>query len=233
MNPASVAVATMTWVRSAAEEETLARALARLADTGLPVAVADRSTSAAFTGFLRRLPGFSVRTVSEPGLVAQVKASVGCAATFRRPFVLYVEPDKEFFFGTPLRDFIGAAPGGGDTGIVLASRSPASFDTFPPMQRYTESVINHLTGELIECTGDYSYGPFLMNGELLPSVAALAPHLGWGWRHFVFLAAHCRGLRVSHVTGDYPCPTDQREETDADRAHRLRQLSQNILGLVP
>lgn len=72
-----------------------------------------------------------------------------------------------------------------------------------------------------------------MNIELLPSVSGMEPHLGWGWRHFVFLAAHRHGLHVNHVTGDYPCPADERAEAEADRAHRLRQLSQNILGLSP
>jgi hypothetical protein len=34
------------------------------------------------------------------------------------------------------------------------------------------------------------------------------------------------------VTGDYPCPPDQRVEDDAERTHRLRQLGENILGLI-
>jgi hypothetical protein len=100
------------------------------------------------------------------------------------------------------------------------------------MQRYTEGVINHLCGELIGAPGDYSYGPFLMNRALLPSLSSLAARLGWGWRHFAFLTAHRLGFRVQHVTGAYPCPPDQRHESTTERTHRLRQLSQNILGLI-
>jgi hypothetical protein len=93
-------------------------------------------------------------------------------------------------------------------------------------------VINHLCGDLIGSVGDYSYGPFLMNRALLTHVTNVGPAAGWGWRHFAFLTAHRVGLRVVHVTDDYACPPDQRAEEDADRAHRMRQLSQNILGLI-
>lgn len=97
------------------------------------------------------------------GLVAQVKASFAAAATFQTRFILYVKPDKEAFFAGAIRNFVLDAAGDADVGIVLASRSRASFGTFPPMQRYTEGVINQLCSELVGCDGDYSYGPFLMN----------------------------------------------------------------------
>lgn len=104
--------------------------------------------------------------------------------------------------------------------------------TFPPIQRYTEGVINHLCGELIGVSCDYSYGPFLLNSMLLPSVEAMEPTLGWGWRHFILRTAHRLGHRVVPVIGDYPCPDDQRTEDDEERAHRMRQLSENVLGLI-
>jgi hypothetical protein len=40
------------------------------------------------------------------------------------------------------------------------------------------------------------------------------------------------GSRVCHVEGDYRCPPEQQAETDADRAHRLAQMRQNIAGLL-
>jgi hypothetical protein len=100
------------------------------------------------------------------------------------------------------------------------------------VQRYTEGVINHLCGELLGAAGDYSYGPFLMNRGLLPYIANLHPRLGWGWRHFMFRAASREGLSVLHGVGDYPCPPGQRWEDEAERRHRMRQLSENILGLI-
>jgi hypothetical protein len=143
-----------------------------------------------------------------------------------------VEPDKAFFFEHRLRNFLQLVPEQPDLGVVLASRSAESFQTFPPMQRYTEEVINHLCAQLLGVGGDYSYGPFLMNRALLPHVAAVERDLGWGWRHSTFRAAHRAGLRVIHLTGDYPCPPDQRCENDAERMHRIRQLAQNVAGLV-
>ena len=232
METRDVAVATVTWARSAAEGDLLVRSLEVLAAAGLPVAVADRGTSASFAECLTRLPGVCVTVPAEQGLVAQVRASLATAAESGRRFILYVESDKEQFIGAGMHEFIRRAPDGHDVGVVLAARSPESVQTFPAMQRYTEGVIDYLAGELIGSVGDYSYGPFLMNSSLLPHLAGIEGRLGWGWRHFAFLTAHRRGLRVHHVSGDYPCPPDQRHESAADRTHRMRQLSQNILGLI-
>lgn len=232
MDISQAAVVTVTWARSAGEDVLLRRSLALLADSGLPVAVADAGASDTFTEFLRALPGFSVAVPSEQGLVAQVQAGFRLAATFGRRFILYVEPDKELFFDRRMHQFLQAAPVRRDVGVVLAARSTASFDTFPQMQRYTEAVINRLCAERIGTAGDYSYGPFLMNGALTPHLTDLEHRLGWGWRHFIFRAAVRQGLRVLHLEGDYRCPPVQRREDDADRVHRMRQLSQNILGLI-
>jgi hypothetical protein len=232
MEISHVAVATITWTRSPSEEQLLRRSLRLLAETGLPVAVTDRGASPGFAQFLRGLPSFSVAAPSGEGLVGQVQAGLARAFSFGRPFILYVEPDKEFFFEHRMNEFLQLAPEHSEIGVVLAARSAGSFQTFPPMQRYTEGVINHLCGERIGVAGDYSYGPFLMNTALLPHVAGLEAGLGWGWRHSTFLAARRQRFRVIHVTGDYPCPPVQCGEDETERTLRLRQLSQNILGLL-
>ena len=226
-----VAVATITWARTPVEELSLRRALAQLAELGLPVAVADRSGSASFTGFLASLPRFLTVDVAASGLVVQVKAAVEAALRIPARFVLYTEPDKEAFFAQHLRAFIARA-GERDAGIVLAARSDASFATFPPMQRYTEGVVNHLCGTTIGVPGDYCYGPFLMSRAVAECVARASADLGWGWRPYVFRAAQRCGKGLAHVRDHYCCPTDRREESEVDRVHRLRQLRDNILGLI-
>jgi hypothetical protein len=227
-----VTVATMTWVRNATEETLLRRTLGSLAGCGLRVAVADTGTSRDFLHFLEQLPHFSVTVPTDTGLVAQIKASFRAAARSGSRFILYTEPDKQFFFERRLTDFLQAARDHAYAGVIVASRSPDSLLTFPRMQRYTEDVINHLCGELIGVECDYSYGPFLLNRTLLPFVETLDPTLGWGWRHFIFRTAHRLGRRVIPVIGDYPCPEDQRTEDAEEQAHRIRQLSQNALGLI-
>jgi hypothetical protein len=232
MESHDVAVATMTWARSPAEEALLARSLHQLAAADMPVAVADTGSIPRFTDTLRARAGLHLTVPRERGLVAQVQASVQLATTFGRPFILYVEPDKHDFFEDGMQDFLRRAPAGDDVGVVLASRSAASFATFPPMQRFTEDVINSLLAQLLTIPGDYSYGPFLMHRRMVPHVMGISGTLGWGWRHSTFAAAHRAGLRVLHVAGEYVCPPDQRTEGEDERRHRMRQLSQNILGVL-
>ncbi len=227
-----IAVATITWARTAHEEAVLVAALNALARAGLPVAVADRDGSEPFRHCLRNLPGFHLCATSATGLVPQVQASMAAADGFSRRFILYVEPDKEFFFTHRLHDFLRSVPSDDTLGVAIASRSADSLATFPPMQRYTERVMNELCAGIIGRDGDYWYGPFVLTRKLLPHIARLDRGVGWGWRHAAFAAAARDGLEVVHVIGDYPCPSTQRDEDGEERTHRMRQLSQNILGLI-
>ena len=222
----------MTWARSVDESRALIRSLTRLSDAGYPVAVADRGTDRDFAAALQRIAGLTVTVPESAGLVDQVQASFRIAAALATPFVLYAESDKEEFFANRLERFLAAAPSSADIGVALASRSERAFNTFPAVQRYTEGVINHLCSQVTAVPGDYSYGPFLMSSVLMKNITDLNPALGWGWRPAMFVAASRRGLRIAHVVDDHDCPPDQREEDESARAHRLRQLSQNISGLI-
>jgi hypothetical protein len=222
----------MAWARSVEEQTSLLRSLSRLAGCGYPVVVADRGTCLDFTNALREIAGVQVILPAAVGPAGQIKATVAAAASLGARYLLYVEPDKEDFFDRRLKDFVERAPDEDDIGVVLAGRSIRSLDTYPPMQRYTESVFNYLCGDAVESVGDYTYGPFLMHQILLTHVGAVNPELGWGWRPSTFIAAKRRGLRLTHVVDDHPCPADQRQEDDDDRRHRMRQLCENIMGLL-
>jgi hypothetical protein len=117
-------------------------------------------------------------------------------------------------------------------GIAVASRGAAAFATFPAMQQRTEASINTLTGEAIGVAGDYSYGPFLLHRSLARCLGPVTAEIGWGWRHYLFAVAHRRGYRVVTIEGDYRCPGAQRREDEGERVHRLRQLAQNVQGLI-
>jgi hypothetical protein len=232
MDSAQIAVATLTWARSREESTGLARSLASLVDVGLPVAVANRDGDPTFGPKLQSLTGVGVVAPETPSLVGQIKASIRAAAALGRRFVLYTEPDKERFFATRLRDFIERAPDGAHVGVVVAARARCAFESFPPAQRQAEAIINALTSETTGVVGDYAYGPFLMARSLADDVMRLPDGLGWGWRIATFVAAHRRGLAVRHITGDYRCPSDQTSEGPDERSYRLRQLSENIHGLI-
>jgi hypothetical protein len=225
-----VAVATMTLARTESEEVLLYNSLAQLSTHGWPVIVTDGGSSAMFVGRLRDLRGMLVHQAS--GLVPQVNASITAALASGAPVVLYTEPDKLAFFAEHLQQYIVAVSRlGGGYALALAARSLASFQTYPRHQQTTESAINSRCGEVMGVAGDFSYGPFLMTRGLAVNLATMPVHLGWGWRHFTFAIAHRLGYEIALIEGDYPCPLDQRDEDDGERAHRDRQLRENLEGL--
>lgn len=224
-----VAVATMTLARTEAEEVLLYNSLAQLSAHGWPAIVTDGGSSAMFVGRLRDLRGMQVHQAS--GLVPQVTASITAALASDAPVVLYTEPDKLAFFAEHLEQYIAVSRLSGHHALALAARSLASFQTYPPHQQTTESAINSHCGELIGVAGDFSYGPFLMTRGLAVNLTTMPAHLGWGWRHFAFAIAHRLGYAIALIEGDYPCPPDQRDEDDNERAHRDRQFRENLEGL--
>ncbi|MEO7192197.1 MAG: hypothetical protein ABI051_14190 [Vicinamibacterales bacterium] len=231
MDKRHLAVATITWARDVREEARLLKSVRELTSTTRRVFVTDGGSPDSLIEGLRTLKRVDVAILGEPrGLVFQVQASINRAAASGAEFILYTEPDKYEFFRDHLDDFLDRAPADPDLGIVLASRSLASFETFPSAQQETERIFNRLCGNVLGEQLDYTYGPFLMRRSLVPIVAHMARDLGWGWRPYIFACAHRRGLRIGSVSGDYSCPAEERLESDS--AHRLAQLDQNVDGLV-
>lgn len=233
MDLSEVSVATLTWARDAAEERLLRESLTLLSDLGPPVFVTDGGTGGTFADFLRALPNFRVSEAGAPGVWPQARSSITAAADAGGArFILYTEPDKRDFFRESLRGFIAEAASGEDVGVVLASRSAGSFATFPEFQQQTETAINRCCAEALGVEADFTYGPFLLNRALVPRLARAEDRIGWGWRPYAFGAARALGLRVLHVEGHLPCPPEQREDGRAERLYRVKQLGQNIQGLL-
>lgn len=232
MNTTSISVATITWARDEAEARLIVDALSSLAAARMPIAIADGGSPPDVVDVLAGLPDVSMVPCRERGLIHQVQASVSAAADRDRPFILYTESDKHEFFNESLAAFLSAASDTDDVGVVLACRTESAFATFPPLQRFCETTINVLTGETTGVVADYSYGPFLMRRELAARLGAVPARIGWGWRHYIFATAAQLGYRIAAIPGDHMCPEHQRQEDAAERVHRLRQLSQNVDGLV-
>ena len=232
MDCKEVAVATMTWARDAAEERLLRESLPLLSGLGAHVFVTDGGSGASLLEFIRGLPNFHLTEAGAAGVWRQARVSIEAAAEASARFVLYTEPDKRDFFREGLRGFVGEAPGDEDVGVVLASRSAESFATFPQFQRQTETTINRCCAEVLGVEADFTYGPFLLNRALLPHLRGAPDSIGWGWRPYAFGTARRLGYRIQHVDAHLPCPPEQRGEGAAERLYRIRQLGQNIEGLL-
>jgi len=223
-----VSVATISWARNDAEEKVLEISLKQLAQLGLHVFIADGGSSQKFLQFLYSFSNFTVFHAS--GLWPQAKASITPAANETK-FVLYTEPDKLEFFSKHLHVML-KEPRVENTGVILASRSAKGFSTFPVFQQLTENTINQCCKEVIKKDIDYCYGPFLFNSRLIPFVNSVNSDCGWGWRPFLFTIAHRLGFSVETYQNDFNCPADQRNDHEAERIYRMKQLTQNLNGLI-
>jgi hypothetical protein len=232
MDTNKVSLATITWARDAQEESLLRESLESLADLQLPVFITDGGSGPDFLDFLSRIPHFTVLQARGRGLWAQARGSLQAALAGPRPYICYTEPDKQDFFRQSLAKFLAAAPDEGSVGVVLASRSAAAFATFPPFQQATETAINQCCAEVLGAAVDYTYGPFLLRRNLVTALDLVRDDIGWGWRPFTFHLAQRLGFQVKSWEGDLACPPNQRQDNAQERLYRIRQLSQNIQGLL-
>lgn len=232
MKKEDVAIATISLARNPNEESLLKASLPLLAALNVPVMITDGGSPQAFVAFLQSLPNFTVLKASANGLFAQAKNSLQEAAKTERPFIFYTEPDKEDFFRNGLTPFLNGIEAVDTLGVTMASRSAKGFASFPAFQQMTETTINRCVEELIGQKADACYGPFVLNKNLVALLKEVQEDIGWGWRPFVFNAAHRLGYKVAAIESDYFCPPEQRQDNAAERLYRMKQLEQNIRGLV-
>jgi hypothetical protein len=232
MNKQDVCIATLTWARDAVEETTLRRSLQALAAIDAPVFITDGGSGASFLHFLRSFPQFVLLDGAIRGVWPQAKNSLLHAFRHGAPFLFYTEPDKLQFFENGFETMLEQATANSQTGVVMASRSVAGFASFPPFQQMTETTINACCAEVMGQPADYTYGPFLLNRKLIPYLMQVQEDTGWGWRPYVFGLARRLGYTVEAFTADFFCPPDQQEDHPKERLYRMRQLSQNLQGLV-
>lgn len=230
MDRTGLAIATITWARDAQEETLLGESLTTLSQLGIPVFVTDGGSSSVHQDLVRSLPNVSF--FEAKGLWAQAKKSLSEARLSGAKTILYTEPDKLHFFQNHLPTVFANSRWEEESGVVIAARSAKAFASFPPFQQMTETTINRCCAELTGLETDYLYGPFLFNAELLPHLDVLPETCGWGWRSFLFAKAHLLGYTIAAVEGDYFCPEDQQADNQTERVYRMKQLAQNIDGLV-
>jgi hypothetical protein len=180
MNTREIAIATISWARTAQEAQLLHKAMCGLAQVNMPVVVTDGGLGQPFVEYLRGFRHCTVLEADRPGVLAQTRRSLQGALQLGRRYILYTESDKQLFFEHGLGKFLPHARSRSQIDVMVAARSTASVVTYPASQRYTETVINQLCGQVIGQHGDFSYGPMLIHQALIPSLEFLEEDIGWG-----------------------------------------------------
>jgi hypothetical protein len=232
MTKNDISIATITLARDDEEEMLLRKSLQQLAHLQVPVCITDGGSRPGFVDFLKTFPNFVLSTAEVRGVWEQAKNSLVEASHSNAHFIFYTEPDKFDFFSKSLDEMLQAVRATEKTGIITASRSAAGFATFPAFQQMTETTINNCCAEVIGNKFDFTYGPFLLNKHLVPYLDLVQHDIGWGWRPYIFNIAKRLGFTVEAYEADLYCPQQQREDTLAERVYRMRQLTQNIEGIV-
>ena len=232
MDKKTLSIATITWARDEAEEMLLRESLQQLAALEIPVFITDGGSRQEFLDFLQGYPHFNVFKADAKGLWAQAKSSLEQAHNSGSAFILYTEPDKYNFFKKLLTRMLDEVAVEESTGIIMAARSASGFSTFPAFQRMTETTINNCCAEVVGTTMDYTYGPFLLNSKLVPLMKQAKEDVGWGWRPYAFIIASRMSYKVEAYVDDFSCPPEQRVDHPSERIYRMRQLNQNIDGIL-
>ncbi|WP_207492645.1 hypothetical protein [Aridibaculum aurantiacum] len=231
MHSKNITISTISWARNEAEEELLTKALYQLSTLDIPFVVTDGGSPRSFVDDISQLPNATVLSAKEKGLWAQVTESLQQAAQKQPDFVLYTEPDKLDFF-KQLPHILPTLTTTENTGVVVFARTAKGFSTFPAFQQMTETTINNCCAEVTGRICDHTYGPFLVHRSVLPHLLQSKEDLGWGWRPYCFGIAARMGLDIQVHENDFACPEDQREDDATERIYRMKQLEQNIRGIV-
>lgn len=231
MDKQDIAIATMSLVRDREEEDLLRNSIKHLSKLGVPIYITDGGSNESFLAYVNNLPNV---TLLEPkkGLWPQTISSLTKAEESGAKYIFYTEPDKSNFFEESLEKIISEIKVQDKTGIVMAARSEEGFQSFPAFQQMTETTINNCCKELIGVEADYVYGPFLMNAAVVPYLRLLDANIGWGWRPYAFHTAKRLGYEVNAYTGNFSCPEGQRDDDIKERIYRMKQMNQNIEGLI-
>jgi len=198
----------------------------------VPIYCTDGGSRHDFIAFLKDLPNCTVLQTTGKGVWAQAKNSLLEGYQSGAEFILYTEPDKKEFFKRGLPEMLNNVLIDEETGIITASRSIEGLSSFPDFQQMTETTINNCCVEITGNKFDYTYGPFLMNRKLVPYLNLIQADIGWGWRPYTFGIAKRLGFKVEAFVGDFMCPEDQRGDDHKERIYRMKQLHQNIEGIV-
>jgi len=227
-----LSIATITWARNEDEISLLKSSLTQLSKLSIPIFVTDAGSTENFREFL--LESKNIRLHPDPvkGVWRQASISLNAAYEFGSEFILYTEPDKLSFFSNHLQSLLHSIELSVETGVILFSRFSKAFQSFPAFQQMTETTINNCCAELIAGKADYTYGPFLLRRKIVPLLHQLPENIGWGWRPFAFNLAKRLGYNVEFIEGNFFCPEDLREDSQQERIYRMKQLQQNIEGLV-
>lgn len=231
-----ITIAASVWARSDDEAARLRAALTVLSRFGLPVVLADNGSTPDFVSAVSALPNITVLPKPDTtthSLTEQMQRAFRNARESKPDWILYSEPDKQWFFENRLAQFVEHAERFPDADVVIPCRNRESFETFPAYQRKMETTFNKIAAEWLGNSADVLYGPLLLRPDLTRYLDDLSENVGWGWRPYLLaIAKRTKRYPVRWIDA-FPCPPDQRgEDNEPDRLHRMRQLAQNMTGLA-
>ena len=228
---------TVTLARSPAEEEHILNSIRVISTFQIPIIILDGGSREEFLNKLKSIPNVFCMVKKKEGYFGQIKECLLQASKRGYPFIIYTESNKLDFFKQSLKEFINQSQkiihSDPKTGVILASRDKNSLATFPPLQRMTEIMMNQLLSYFLQDDNqiDYTYGPRIINREVLPYLFNVKEDLGWGWISFILLVSKKLGKPIRSILVETPCPKEERIENASEEIIRLKKFQDNIFAI--
>jgi len=226
---ADIAVATVSWIRTAKEAGLILKTIEALSQLELPVVIVDGGSDPRYLQKIREMKNVVLLTGGK-GLTAQLIESQRLAAKLAKT-IFYLHTDKLDFALETAPKMIEYYRSLKHQGVLVPTRTPASMATYPIFQQKVEDFLNYFMSDYLGVTADYYAGPKIYPASLVSYLDQLQGEIGWGFEAYFYALAKRLEMPFDFLSFymNSPVDIDDKEET---KKYRLKVTQWQIDGLA-
>jgi hypothetical protein len=219
-----IAIATPSWVRTPAESQVVIETITAYGALGIPVVVVDGGSPAAEQDKIKNISNvlwFEAKGLNEQLRVAHEEAQKVADHIF------YTHSDKLDFAqheARKLMDYYRQLP---NKGILIPTRTPGSFATYPEYQQKAEEFLSWFIGDYLKHHADYYAGPTIYPAQLVDYLPQLTGDIGWGIEAYFYVLAKRLNLPFDFISVDFKAPANI-EDDETTNNYRIKIVAQQI-----
>ena len=228
-----LAITTLSLIRSTNEEKIVFETVKTMSGLNVPIILVDGGSGERQKKCLQSLPNVDffetsrgLRGLSERLRIAFSEGAKTAEALF------YVHSDKVDFAKHYMKKMIDHYQTLPQHTMLVPSRTPKAFATYPLFQQNTELFLNAMVNEFLGKKEDYYYGPKLFSSALVPYFSKIKGEIGWGYEAFMYMINKRLGYQTEFYEVDNIRSPKDVGRMDDINVYRLRILQWQIEGLL-